>query len=130
MSCRAEVPCHQIVQSYVVLNYEISQSNVGLDNPYCSNNYKAPLPVLFLCKLLRKFHSPTLQCICLFQFPHYSRVWTSSPWVASSLIWSSAVPGAALMSSTVWRRPYCLHCPYKFIPSKTPSGPGCPPQNC
>ena len=42
--------------------------------------YIAPLHVLLLCKLLRKFHSPTL--LCFGQFPRYSRAWASSPWVA------------------------------------------------
>ena len=36
-SCRAEVPCYQIIQSHVVFTYVISQSDVGLDDLYCSN---------------------------------------------------------------------------------------------
>ena len=73
---------------------------------YCSN-----IKHHYLCCLcVSSYTSPILpHCYVLHgQFPHYSRAGTSSPWVASSLVWSSAVPGAALISSTVWRRLYCL----------------------
>ena len=100
VSCRAEVPCYQIVQSHVVFTYVISQSDVGLDDLYCSNIKHHYL----YCLWVLKFHSPF----------GYVFVSSSSP----------------TMSSTVWRRPCCLWCPYRFSPSKTPSGPVCPPQNC
>ena len=90
---------------------------------YCSNIKQHYL----YCLCVSSYTSPILpHCYVLHgQFPRYSRAWTSSPWVASSLVWSSAVPGTALMSSAVWRTPYCLQCPYKFRPSKPPSGPVC-----
>ena len=108
--------------------YIISQSDVGHDALYCSNIKHHYL----YCLCVGSYASSILpHCyVCFGQFPHYSRAWTSSPWVTSSLAWSSAVPGAALMSSTIWKRPCCLWCPYRFSPSKTPSGPVCPPQNC
>ena len=122
---RAEVLCYQ---SHVVFSYVRNFTVRCRGWRPVLLKYKAPLPVFLLCNLLHKFHSPTL--LCFGQFSHYSRAWTSSPWVASSLVWSGAVPAAALKNSTVWRKPCYLHCPYRFRPSKTSSRPECTPQNC
>ena len=88
MSCRAEVLCYQTVQSHVVFSYVISQSDVEHDDLYCSNIKHHYLFYLYASSIL-------LHCYALVNFPHYSTLVTS-------LFWSSEVPGAALMSSTVW----------------------------
>jgi dynein heavy chain 2, cytosolic len=55
-------------------------------------------------------------------YTSFGRIFTSSPWAASSWGWSSAAHGAALMSSTVSRRTSCLQSPPRFRPSRAQSG--------